>query len=123
MQDWYRLDIKEVFEKLYTSEYGLSAEALTKSVSTYGKNILPQVKPDSIFKIFINQFKSSIIYILLFASFVVFLMGDEVDAFIIFLVLLINACVGAFQEGKAQNTLRALSDFVKTEALVVCDGI
>ncbi len=123
MQDWYTLDIQEIFTKLETSRHGLSDKAVAERVKAHGKNTLPVVPPDSIFKIFINQFKSPIIYILLFAALVVFFMGDRVDSAIIFLVLLINATVGAFQEGKAQNTLHALANFVKTEAMVIRDGI
>ncbi len=123
MQDIHNLNIEEIFTKFHTSKKGLDEINIAKMISTYGKNKLPAKKPDSVFVIFLRQFKSSIIYILLIASLIVFLMGDKVDAFIILAVLVINSVIGAFQEGKAQDTLSALENFVKTEAMVVRDGI
>src|SRR3990167_8646982 len=50
---------------------------------------------------------------------VVFTMGETIDGSIIHAVLLFNAIVGTIQEGKAQNTLRALKKFVETKATVL----
>ena len=72
--------------------------------------------------IFLRQFQSPLIYILFAAAGIVFAMGEVIDASIIFAVLLFNAIVGTMQEGKAQNTLRALKNFAETSATVLRDG-
>lgn len=56
------------------------------------------------------------------ASVVVFFLGEFIDAGVILFVLLFNAIVGVFQEGKAQNTLSALKQFVQTNATVLREG-
>src|SRR3989338_3402150 len=81
--------------------------------------MLPERKPDSVARIFLRQFQSPLIYILLGASATVFLMGELADGSIILAVLIFNAIVGTIQEGRAQNTLRALKNLVETKAIVL----
>ncbi len=116
---WYSFSSEKVLEKLNTSRRGLTDKGAEKLLAIHGPNELPKAKPDPVALIFLRQFQGPLIYILLIATVIVYIMGDVVDALIIFAVLFINAIIGAFQEGKAQNTLRALRDFATTEATVV----
>ncbi len=118
---WYSFSPEKVLEKLNTSREGLTEQEAERRFLVNGPNQLPKAKPDSLFIIFLKQFQSPLIYILMFATAIVYLMGDTADALIILAVLFINAFIGTFQEGRAQNTLRALQDFVTTEATVVRD--
>lgn len=111
-----------VFDKFQTSERGLSAEEASRRLKEYGANRLPEAKAESLAVIFLRQFQSPLIYILLAASAVVFAMGETVDGSIILAILLFNAVVGMVQEGRAQNTLLALKKFVETKATVLRDG-
>lgn len=110
-----------IFKELQTTEKGLTAFEVEKRLEEYGKNELPEKKPEGLFSIFINQFKSPLIYILLGACVIVSLMGEWVDAIVILIVLMLNAIIGSFQEGKAQNTILALKKFVETKATVLRD--
>ncbi len=83
---------------------------------------MPDPKVLGIFSIFLSQFLSPLIYILLAAAMVVFLMNETADAIIILFILLFNAVVGTIQEGKAQNKLLALRKLVETSASVLRDG-
>lgn len=112
-----------LFQDLGTSEAGLSREEAKRRQETYGKNSLPTAKPEHILSIFLRQFKSPLIYVLLGACGVVFYMGERVDALVILAVLVINAVIGSAQEGRAQNTLRALRSFVDTKATVLRGGV
>ena len=114
--------LSEVFEKLKTNEQGLNTEEAKKRLEEYGPNKLPEAKADSLAVIFLRQFQSPLIYILLGASALVFFIGETADSLIILAVLLFNAIVGTFQEGKAQNTLIALKNFVETKATIFRDG-
>jgi len=120
---WYTKSIAGVFEDIRSSEGGLSSRDATLRLKEYGLNKLPEAKPDGIFYIFLHQFQSSLIYILLLAGAIVFAMGEFVDGFIILFVLVFNAVVGTIQEGKAQNTLLALKKYTETKTIVVRDDL
>ncbi len=116
---WHTEEVSDILHALKASENGLSTEEASRRLKESGPNSLPEAKSESIALLFVRQFKSSLIYVLLGASAVMFLMGESVDALIILAVLLFNAIVGAIQEGRAQNTLRALKHFVETNATVM----
>ena len=119
---WYLLSQEQLFEKLNTSLHGLSLSEVQNRIRQYGLNTLPEKKKTSIFQIFLGQFNSPLIFTLLGASVITYLIGGTTDAYIIFAVLVFNAIVGTIQEGKAQNTLNALKKFVETKATVLRDG-
>src|SRR3990167_9498170 len=119
---WYLFTLEKTFEKLESSNRGISLEVANERLKQYGANNLPEEKPHSKSRLFLSQFKSPLIYILFAASAIVFAMGETIDGSIILAVLLFNAIVGVIQEGKAQNTLLALKKFVATNATVLRDG-
>lgn len=120
---WHAETLSAIFENLQTDEAGLRAEEAARRLREDGPNVLPEAKPDGFAVIFLRQFRSPLIYVLLAASVAVFLLGEVADGTIILVVLLFNAIVGAIQEGRAQNTLRALKRYVETSATVVRDGV
>src|SRR3972149_5120561 len=115
---WYFWDKKSLFRHLKTRNSGLSQEEAELRLKEYGPNKLPEAKVESVFLIFLRQFQSPLIYILLGAGLLVFLTKAFVDSAAIFFVLLFNAVVGTFQEGKAQNTLLALKKMTETKTSV-----
>ncbi|MFH1760247.1 MAG: HAD-IC family P-type ATPase, partial [bacterium] len=119
---WYTKSIADVFEEVESGQQGLSEQEAISRLGEYGQNKLPEAKPDGLFVIFLRQFKSSLIYILLFAGVIVFAMGEIADGLIILAVLIFNAIVGAAQEGKAQNTLLALKKYTETRTTVLRDS-
>src|SRR3989338_11492977 len=119
---FYTQTATEVLAALHSHERGLTKEEAERRLSEYGPNKLPEGKADSVPVIFLRQFQSPLIYILLAAAAVIFAIGETVDSLIIFAVLLFNAAVGTIQEGKAQNTLLALKKFVETKATVLRGG-
>ncbi|MCR4330973.1 MAG: HAD-IC family P-type ATPase [Patescibacteria group bacterium] len=121
-QPWYSFSLEKTFHKLESSDRGLSLGLAKERLKQYGANSFPEEKPQSRLRLFLEQFQSPLIYILLTASVVVFAMGENIDGSIILAVLLFNAIVGVIQEGKAQNTLLALKRFVETNATVLRDG-
>ena len=119
---WYLLSPEEVFKKLSTSLRGLTLSEVQNRITQYGFNSLPEKKPKSLISIFLNQFNSPLIFILIIASVITYIIGETTDAYIIFSVLTFNAIVGTIQEGKAQNTLNALKELVEAKATVLRDG-
>lgn len=119
---WHLKTKQEVLTALHSSTQGLTHEEATNCLEKYGPNTLPTQKPDSLFIIFLRQFASPLIYILLAASIIVFITGETIDGSIILFVLFFNAILGSLQEGKAQKTLQALKKFVETKATVIREG-
>lgn len=119
---WHTKTIPDVLDTFHSRESGLTKKEATERFREYGLNKLPEGKADGLLLIFFRQFQSPLIYILFAAAGIVFVMGSFVDSLIIFIVLLFNAIVGTFQEGRAQNTLLALKRFAETSATVLRDG-
>lgn len=119
---WNKEELSVVFEMLRTNENGLSADEAAQRLKDDGPNVLPEAKLDGLPFIFFRQFQSPLIYLLLIASGIVFLTGEVVNGSIILAVLLFNAIVGTIQEGRAQNTLRALKKYTETNATVIRAG-
>ncbi len=122
MQNWHSISLAKIFTEMKSKKDGLTSSDATDRLKEYGLNKLPEGKIDSLPVIFLRQFQSPLIYILLAASAIVFAMGETIDGSIILAVLLFNAIVGTIQEGKAQNTLLALKKFVETKATVLREG-
>lgn len=120
---WYAKDIESVRDEFAVGEHGLTGKEVEERRAKYGANALPEAKPDTYPMIFLRQFRSPLIYILFAAAVVIYLIEDPLDAYIILFILVFNAIVGTIQEGKAQNTLRALKSFATTNATVLRDGI
>lgn len=121
--DYYKKEASEVLKEFDSGEHGLEKSEAENRLFKYGPNKLPEAKADGMVKIFLRQFQSPLIFILLLATAVVFVTGENTDGFVILFVLLFNSIIGTVQEGKAQNIFLALKNFTKTDAVVLRDGI
>ncbi len=119
---WHALAEPELMEKLEASRQGLGDAQVSERQREFGPNTLPAKKPPTVAVIFLHQFLSPLIYILLAAGVVAIVMGDVSDAGFIFGVVLLNATLGAFQEWKAEKSAASLQQFLKTVARVRRNG-
>ncbi len=119
---WHARSVADVLAAVRTKEEGLDEREAARRLKEVGFNVLPETPPESYFVIFVRQFKSPLIYLLIAAAFFVWYIGETADAIVILAVLLFNAIVGAIQEGRAQNTLRALQSFSEAHASVLRNG-
>lgn len=101
---------------------GLSSQVAAERLLVYGANTLPERKPSSIFLVFMLQFKSPFIYVLLIAAIISYGLGQTVNAWFILAVLLINALIGTIQEYSAERATTALKKMVPTWTTVKRDG-
>lgn len=115
--------ISSVFEQLDTTESGLSDKSVNERFIRYGPNCLPESERRSLFSIIFDQFKSPIIYVLLVATLVSFVIKEFSDAYFILGVLFINAFIGTYQEHKAEQKADSLKQIVKTYANVIRNGM
>ncbi|NCU39285.1 cation-transporting P-type ATPase [Candidatus Falkowbacteria bacterium] len=115
---FYQLTTKEVFKKLKTSEKGLELKEAKKRLAANGLNKLPRNKAFGSLRLFLNQFKNPLVFILVAALAISYFAGHKSDSLIIFLVILMTNTVGFFQEWKANNALKKLNSTVVHEIRV-----
>lgn len=102
---------------------GLSIAEAQKRRQKFGPNEL-EIKSDfSSFKIFIRQFRSPLVYILLLAGLATLFLSRLTDATVIFLAVVLNALLGFYQERKAHLALAQLSKLLAPKARVIRGGI
>jgi Ca2+-transporting ATPase len=120
--NWYQLDVKQIFQKLGTSETGLHQGDVLQRLEQFGPNKLAEEEGISRLKILFHQFTSPLIYILLIAGVVTLFLKEYIDSGVIFAVVILNAIIGYFQEYKAEESVRALKKMVVPKAKVLREG-
>ena len=88
----------------------------------HGPNALPEAPPRPLWRIFARQFKSPLIYILFVAAVLAVALGHHGDAGVILAVVLVNALIGSFQEGRAERSMAALRRLSALQVRVLRDG-
>jgi magnesium-transporting ATPase (P-type) len=122
MNHFFQQSINELFDRLSTSLDGLSSSEANSRLKRHGLNVLPHGKQVTFLKVVLHQFTSPLIYVLIAAGAVSLLIGEYEDAGFIFLIIIINAILGTYQEWKAETNAAALQQLVKTKAKVLRDG-
>jgi len=122
-KNWHSLSWEEVVKVLKTdSKKGLSERGARVRQEKFGKNKLPEEKPLSKLRVFLEQFKSPLIYILLIAGIICLFFREFTDTIVILGVVFLNVIVGFLQENKASNILRELKKVLKAEAIILREG-
>jgi len=119
---WHSKSAAETLALLETRSQGLSQTEVNKRQQVFGANILPRPKRRHAFLVYLNQFKSPLIFLLLAAAVVSITIGEMIDAVFIFAVLQINAIIGTIQEWKAESSAEALQALIRSRSLVCRDG-
>ncbi len=101
---------------------GLSLKEAGEKLKKLGPNELAKPPGLSNFKLLLSQLKSPLIYILIFAGLVTFLLREWTDTIVIFAAVAINAILGFWQERKAQKSLEALRSLLTPQATVIRNG-
>ena len=121
--NWHELPEPEVVRLLESDQAnGLTQAEVEARLRQFGQNEMTAQKRMSEWMRFLLQFAQPLMYILLLASAVTFVLGEYVDSAVIFGVTFVNALVGFLQESKAGKAIEALSKMVLTEATVRRDG-
>jgi P-type Ca2+ transporter type 2C len=119
---WHALPEAEVLKRLEAPAEGLTNDQAAERRRTFGSNVLPSKPPPTLFAIFLHQFLSPLIYVLLAAGVIAILMGDASDAGFIFGVVLLNAGLGTYQEWKAERSSASLQQLLRITARVKRNG-
>jgi magnesium-transporting ATPase (P-type) len=119
---WYQLDVEETLAALDGTLGGLTDLEAAKRLADHGPNALPEAKRRSLVTVVLRQFASPLIYILFAAAVIAFIVGKSGDAGVILLVVILNALIGAFQEGRAEHSMAALRKLSSLHARVLRGG-
>ena len=121
---------EDLLKELSTDpEVGLTSAQVAERHARFGENRLREKKKRTTLQRFIDQFKDVMILILIAAaivSFVVVVMeknwGELFEPALILLIVILNAIMGVYQEGKAEKALDALKNMSAPHARVIRDG-
>jgi len=101
---------------------GLSKVEAGRKRKLVGKNEILKKAGVRWWQVLFNQVKSPLIYVLLLAAGVTFVMGEYIDSGVIMAAVVLNTVLGFVQEFKAERSLESLSKLLSTKALVRRDG-
>lgn len=114
-----KLSKKDLLKKLNTSKSGLKDSEVKKRLNEYGLNELPEEKPKSVVKIFFSSLNDPIIYVLLLAAILSFLVNETLDACAILFIIVVDAIVSTIQEYNANKNSQALKNLIKLHTKVI----
>ena len=101
---------------------GLSIKEANNRNKIYGLNLFEAQPQKSVLLIFFEQFKSPIVYLLFFATFVSAYFEHYIEATAIAIVILINAVIGFLMELQARSSMNALKEMDIIKSRVIRDG-
>src|SRR3989344_6743130 len=114
--------IEQVLKELKTTAKGLSQAEADERLKQYGLNEIKEAKKVSPFEIFINQFNSIVIWILIAATIISAFLKEYVDSIVILIILILIAVLGFVQEYRAERAIEALKKLASLKAIVLRDG-
>ncbi len=115
-------EINEVAKSANSSINGLSAKDAQEILQRVGYNRIQSKEKVTPLGLFLNQFKSPIVLILIFATVISAFLQDWADAIIILLIVMGSALLSFYQEYNANNAAEKLKEQVSFKTDVVRDG-
>jgi Ca2+-transporting ATPase len=123
MNAWHSQSIAELEHLIATDvERGLTDEEVAARLVRNGPNKLRKGKRFSALAIFVSQFKSLVIWVLIGAAAVSTALGENIDGIAIIAIVILNALIGFIQEYRAEKAAAALADMVAPHCRVVRNG-
>ena len=131
MKKPYAASIEQVAQDINTNLVkGLTTEEALKRLAQNGPNSLGEEKKIPIWKRFLQQFADAMVAILIAAAalsaYMAFKSGggfeEWIDVIVILAIVILNAALGVYQEGKADQALAALKKMSSPKTKVIRDG-
>jgi P-type Mg2+ transporter len=120
---FWSIPANEVLQQLQCTSQGLTGQEVKIRLKQYGPNLLKPKKKSTALTLFLAQFQSPIILILIFAAGLSFFLNATTDALIILTIVLISGLLGFWQEWGAADAVEKLLALVQTKATVLRDGV
>jgi len=119
---WHARDPGDVLGELGTTAGGLDGAEARRRLEEHGPNALPAAARRTLFQRIVGQFNNVLIHVLIAAGAVTALLGHWADTAVILAVVVLNAAIGFWQEGRAEDALAAVRGMLSSEASVLRDG-
>lgn len=120
---WHQLPLTEALEHLRTdTDSGLSLEAAKERLEGFGHNILKEENKVTLLERVIDQIRSPLVYVLIFAGVITLVLGEHIDFLVIAIALIINIVVGVLQEERASKAFDKLKESQEDHAIVIRGG-
>lgn len=118
--EWYQKKEDELISELGTNvEQGLSSNEVEERLKKYGHNELKEEEKKSLLSKIIGQFSDLLVLILIAAALISIFVGEVKDAVVILAIVIVNAFLGIYQEGKAEKSLDSLKKMASPNAKVI----
>ncbi len=124
---WHAEDIESVLKILGTNRRGIEEKDAKERLEHYGPNELKEERKTTPLELFIGQFKSVLVIILILSAivsyYISFRKGEPfTDTYVILFIVVMNAILGFVQEYRAEQAVEALKRMVSPQVLVLRDG-
>ena len=120
---WHVIETAALLRQLESDpQRGLSEAQAARRIARFGENSLPTAPPRGIGKMFLAQFADFMILVLIGAAVVSTALGELTDAFVIFVIVVLNAVIGVVQEYRAERAIAALRQMASPMARVRRQG-
>jgi Ca2+-transporting ATPase len=119
---WHSFSVENTLAQLKSSLNGLSSAEANIRIQQYGENKLIERKRRSDIELFLEQFKSFLIILLLIALVISAAFGEIIDAIAIGSIILLNALLSFYQVKKAEAALKMLKSMAVPTVKVLRDG-
>ncbi len=118
--NWYQYDIEQIENTLHVNtKNGLLHKQVKTRQKQFGQNQIEEEKKVSRIYLFMVQFQDVMVLILFAAALVAGLLGEMIDATAIMIIVILNGCIGFFQEQKAESSLEKLKQLAAPKASVL----
>lgn len=114
--------VEETLQGLSSDVNGLSHDEVRNRFLKFGFNEIPEKGARHPVLIYLRQFHSFLIYILIIAALISFFYEHFIDAYVIFGVIFANVTIGFIHERKAQKSVKALKKMIVPHAKVYREG-
>lgn len=118
-KSFWAIKANDALEALETTSEGLSEEEALERVEIFGKNKIAEEQKIAKLKIFLSQFTSPLIFLLLIAGVLTILLGDYKDAAVILIAAFANSLLGFYQENKAEEALSHLKSYIEERVRII----
>jgi len=115
---WHTQLPETILQQFQTSIEGLSPAEAAHRLCIHGPNELKETKTISPWRLFLGQFQSLIVWLLIVAGIVAGLLGEWVDGIAILAIVVLNAIIGFYQEFNAEKAIAALKKMTAPSAKV-----
>src|SRR3989344_7938014 len=120
---FWGLEISETVEVLGSDiDKGLEGKEALDRLGFFGSNSFGKTKVPSMFSVFVRQFQSPLIVILILASIATIVLRERADTLIIIFAIAVNTLLGFYQERKAERAIADLSSYLQERTRIIRDG-